>query len=78
MDALIDAVYTATEKLPERVRDLAIELTENQANWYDKVKAVEDYFDRPEFVYSKENVPYPAKRSRLCRSVFIRNKAWVL
>ena len=49
LDATMDAPFMQytqlPEKLPERVRDLAIELTENQANWYDKVKAVEDYFD---------------------------------
>ena len=38
-----------------------MELTENEANWYDKVKAVENYFNRAEFVYSKENIPYPSE-----------------
>ena len=47
--------------VPHRVRDLALQLTENQANWYDKVKAVENYFDQPQFIYSKENIPYPSK-----------------
>ena len=61
MDALMTQYTQLPEELPDRVRDLAMKLTENQANWYDKVKAVEDYFARPEFVYSKENVPYPSK-----------------
>ncbi|MFJ8247926.1 transglutaminase domain-containing protein [Peribacillus asahii] len=61
MDVLMDLYTQLPDSIPSRVYDLARELTENQSNWYDKVKAVEDYFDQPEFVYSKEDIPYPAK-----------------
>ena len=61
MDVLMDLYTQLPDSVPSRVYDLARELTENQLNWYDKAKAVEDYFDRSEFVYSKEDIPYPAK-----------------
>ena len=47
------------EYLPGRVRELASTLTENQDNWYDKVKAIEDYFDSPQFAYERTDIPYP-------------------
>jgi transglutaminase-like putative cysteine protease len=61
MDKLLAQHTQLPETVPDRVRALAVELTENQANWYDKVKAVENYFDQSEFVYSKENIPYPSE-----------------
>ncbi|USK60215.1 transglutaminase domain-containing protein [Peribacillus asahii] len=61
MDVLMDLYTQLPDSIPSRVYDLARELTENQSNWYDKVKAVEDYFDQPQFVYSKEDISYPAK-----------------
>lgn len=45
--------------LPERVKELAESITENQTNTYDKVKAVEKYFDSSEFTYARTDVPYP-------------------
>ena len=47
--------------IPDRVRELALEITADKTNLYDKVKAIEDYFDRPEFVYDKLDIPYPAE-----------------
>ncbi|MBM7577968.1 transglutaminaseTgpA domain-containing protein [Jeotgalibacillus terrae] len=47
------------ENLPERIRDLTLEITEPEDNWYDKAKAVEDYFSRNDFVYEQEDVPVP-------------------
>ena len=61
MDELMTKNTYLPDQVPDRVRDLAMELTENEANWYDKVKAVEMYFNRSEFVYSKENIPYPSE-----------------
>lgn len=51
--------YTQLPEIPERVRELAYEITAEKTNWYDKVKAIENYFDRPEFVYDKTDIPYP-------------------
>ena len=61
MDELLVQHTQLPETVPDRVRALALELTENEANWYDKVKAVENYFNKAEFVYSKENIPYPSE-----------------
>ncbi|MFE4813641.1 DUF4129 domain-containing transglutaminase family protein [Peribacillus simplex] len=47
------------EGLPNRIYELASRLTRNETNWYDKAKAIEDYFDGPEFLYSKDDIPYP-------------------
>jgi hypothetical protein len=49
MDVLMTQNTQLPDEVPNRVRDLALTLTENQPNWYDKVKAVENYFDKPEF-----------------------------
>ncbi|WP_419882838.1 transglutaminaseTgpA domain-containing protein [Peribacillus sp. B-H-3] len=49
------------DSFPEKIRDLAISITKNKTTLYDKVKAIEDYFDRPEFTYDKQNIPYPAE-----------------
>ena len=51
--------YTQLPEIPDRVRELALEITAEKTNYYDKVKAIENYFDRPEFVYDKTDIPYP-------------------
>lgn len=57
---LFMARYTQLpDTLPGRVRILAAELTEGKTNWYDKAKAIENHFDNIDFVYQKENIPYP-------------------
>ncbi|MEH7237214.1 DUF4129 domain-containing transglutaminase family protein [Bacillus sp. JJ1562] len=45
--------------LPDRVKDLAVEITSSQTNRYDKVKAVENYFQVNGFVYDTQNVAVP-------------------
>ena len=45
--------------LPDRIRELTVSLTQDKDNRYDKVKAVENYFDRPEFEYDRIDIPYP-------------------
>lgn len=47
------------ENLPGRINDLAVELTENKTNIYDKAKAIESYLSSYRFTYDTENVPYP-------------------
>jgi transglutaminase-like putative cysteine protease len=49
------------ENLPGRVRQLAIQLTENESNQYDKVKAIEEYLQSSRFSYETENIPIPDK-----------------
>ncbi|WLR42234.1 transglutaminase domain-containing protein [Bacillus carboniphilus] len=47
--------------LPERVVDLAEELTKNEDNWYDKVRAIEQYLSSSEFEYNIEDVAIPSE-----------------
>ena len=39
------------ESLPQRVKDLALEITMGEETWYDKAKAIEKYFKGPQFSY---------------------------
>ncbi|MEC1290994.1 DUF4129 domain-containing transglutaminase family protein [Bacillus mojavensis] len=54
-----DRYMQLPDTLPERVKNLAIKLTEGQDNMFDKVKAVEDYLGSNEFTYETENVTVP-------------------
>ena len=47
------------EELPNRVKQLALSITQNETSVYDKVKAVEQYFKKNGFVYETQNVPVP-------------------
>ncbi|MGG2092155.1 transglutaminaseTgpA domain-containing protein [Bacillus sp. S13(2024)] len=49
------------ESLPQRVRDLAVDLTKDKDNQYDKVLAIESYFTDNSFVYETEHVLVPKK-----------------
>ncbi|PEA83719.1 transglutaminase TgpA family protein [Bacillus pseudomycoides] len=49
------------ESLPQRVKDLAVNLTNDKDNRYDKVLAIENYFTDNSFVYETMNVMIPAK-----------------
>ena len=49
------------ESLPQRVRDLAGNLTKDKDNRYDQVLAIENYFTDHSFVYETTNVSFPAK-----------------
>ncbi|WP_033541387.1 transglutaminase TgpA family protein [Planococcus sp. CAU13] len=49
------------EELPQRVRDLAAEITQNSETVYDKAQAIENYFERNGFEYSLTNIPVPAE-----------------
>ncbi|MGE7763291.1 transglutaminaseTgpA domain-containing protein [Peribacillus sp. NPDC097895] len=59
MDVLMEKHTQLPEGLPYRIFELVTLLTRNETNWYDKAKAIEDYFDSPEFIYSKDDIPYP-------------------
>src|SRR5690625_7494574 len=45
--------------LPVRVKELAEEITKPYDNDYDKIKAIENYFQSDRFSYETEDVPYP-------------------
>ncbi|MCA1066560.1 transglutaminase domain-containing protein [Rossellomorea sp. AcN35-11] len=47
------------ETTPQRVRDLAVDITSEEENWYDKVRAIEGYFSEKAYVYDQFDVPVP-------------------
>jgi transglutaminase-like putative cysteine protease len=49
------------ETLPERVGQLAREITEEQASPYDKVRQIEGFFRNNGYQYDTEDVPIPSK-----------------
>lgn len=52
--------YTALpENLPDRVKQLAREITAGKTNWFDQAREIEKYFDRSEFSYDQKNVAVP-------------------
>ncbi|WP_404451301.1 DUF3488 and transglutaminase-like domain-containing protein [Virgibacillus necropolis] len=58
----INEQYTQLpETLPERVGELAKEVTAEEKNRYDKARAIETYFGQNGFAYNTSNVPVPAK-----------------
>ncbi|MEI5909486.1 transglutaminase domain-containing protein [Bacillus spongiae] len=53
-------VYTQLPALlPDRVKELAEEITEESSNWYEMTKEVEQYFDNNGFVYEETDVLTP-------------------
>ena len=58
----IDAKYLQIpETLPQRVYDLAAEITANEETWYEKAKAIERYFKSSGFRYETDDVAVPAE-----------------
>lgn len=49
------------EGLPERVKQLAEQITAGKTNWFDKARAVEKYFGSFEFTYDQQNVAIPGE-----------------
>ena len=47
--------------LPQRVHNMAQEITANQNTAYDKARAIQTYFGRSGFRYETDNVPVPAE-----------------
>ncbi|MDV6378359.1 transglutaminase [Sporosarcina sp. GW1-11] len=47
------------ENLPERVKELALSITETETTVYDKIKALEQYFKKSGFTYETQNVAIP-------------------
>ncbi|MDQ0208469.1 transglutaminase-like putative cysteine protease [Alkalicoccobacillus murimartini] len=58
-DDIVEYYTQLPDSLPERVRDLAEELTSDADNRYDQAKAIEEHFAGPEFIYETEDVPVP-------------------
>lgn len=57
----LDHFVQLPSTLPDRVKDLALSITEKETAVYDKVKAVEQYFKKNGFVYETQNVAVPGE-----------------
>ncbi|KIL50651.1 transglutaminase TgpA family protein [Jeotgalibacillus soli] len=55
----LDQYLQLPDNLPDRVRELAAQITADQDNWYDKANAVESYFANGEFTYDQTDVAVP-------------------
>lgn len=49
------------EGLPERVKQLAEEITAGKTNWFDKARAIERYFGSTDYTYDQKNVAIPGE-----------------
>ncbi|WP_254778935.1 transglutaminase domain-containing protein [Bacillus sp. cl95] len=60
LDAQTLSRYTQLpENLPQRVRDLALEITKDKKNWFDQARAIEKYFDSSAYTYDQKDVAVP-------------------
>src|SRR5699024_5536162 len=59
--SVIEQYTQLPESLPDRVHDLAEEITAPYTNIYDQALAVERYFRQNDYVYQIDDVPVPKK-----------------
>ncbi|MBT2663069.1 transglutaminaseTgpA domain-containing protein [Bacillus sp. ISL-45] len=57
--AFLSKYTQVPEELPERVVELAEEITKDKGTWLEKAQAIEKYFRSNEFVYDQSNVAIP-------------------
>ncbi|MEG9298971.1 transglutaminaseTgpA domain-containing protein [Mangrovibacillus sp. Mu-81] len=55
----VDRYTQIPSSTPQRVKDLAVEITQGEEDWYEKVRAIEGYFEKEAFVYDQFDVPVP-------------------
>lgn len=60
-DDIFEMYTQLPEELPQRVIDLAFEITEDEENRYAKAMAIEQYFGQNDFVYQTTDVPVPGE-----------------
>jgi transglutaminase-like putative cysteine protease len=60
--AFYDKYTMLPTNLPPRVKELAEEITKGKTNWYDKAKAVEEYFGNTGYIYDQKNVAVPGEK----------------
>src|SRR5699024_8823871 len=58
-EAIKERYTQLPESLPERVGELAADITEDDDNRYDSARSIESYFGRNGFTYQINNVPVP-------------------
>jgi transglutaminase-like putative cysteine protease len=57
----VDRYTQIPASTPQRVKDLAVEITQDEEDWYDKVRAIEGYFEKEAYVYDQFDVPVPVE-----------------
>lgn len=55
----IEQFIQVPDELPERIKKLAKEITDEYESDYDKIKAIENYFHQNDFQYKTTDVPVP-------------------
>ena len=60
-EGFIERYTQLPDSLPNRVKELALEITADKENQYDKAKAIESYFSSAEFSYETEDVAIPER-----------------
>jgi len=58
-ETIMDRYTQLPDSLPDRVGELAADITEDDENRYDKAQSIESYFGRNGFTYQISNVPVP-------------------
>lgn len=61
VNSFAESYLALPDTLPQRVRDLAAEITETSKSEWDKARAIEKYFSRAGFTYATKDIPYPAE-----------------
>jgi transglutaminase-like putative cysteine protease len=62
LDSLFVNRYTQVPTtLPREVKELALEITKGEKTWFDKARAIENYFDLAMFSYSQKDVAVPKR-----------------
>ncbi|MCE4046770.1 DUF3488 and transglutaminase-like domain-containing protein [Lysinibacillus fusiformis] len=61
LDSSFDRFMQLPAQLPQRVRDLALSITQDKTTVYDQIKAVEGYFRTNGFRYDKKQAAIPAE-----------------
>ncbi|MFC4324264.1 DUF4129 domain-containing transglutaminase family protein [Litchfieldia salsa] len=60
-DQFFETYTQLPDELPQRVKDLALDITKEKTSRYDKVVAVERYFKEAQFLYDTKNVAVPGR-----------------
>jgi transglutaminase-like putative cysteine protease len=58
-EGFIERYTQLPDSLPDRVKELAVQITEEEENQFDKAKAIENFLGSVEFSYEKEGVAIP-------------------
>ncbi|QPQ34167.1 transglutaminase TgpA family protein [Lysinibacillus sp. JNUCC-52] len=61
LDSSYNRFLQLPDTLPQRVQDLAIDITRDKTSIYEKIKAIEGYFSKGDYSYDKTAAAYPSE-----------------